>query len=96
MSIQERFEQFQNRWSDIHATRPLVAAAGRKPDSSVDDMSRVPNDKIERVGKLIVYPNPSFPGRFDVRTEDNILVSFCGEFAHRNAINFARKYDKLS
>jgi len=91
---EQHFETFQARWNELNSLTHTIGVAGRRVDEALDDISQVPANKIERYGDVVVYPSPAFPGWFDVKSADNVIVSFCGELAHRNAVVFARRWGR--
>jgi hypothetical protein len=101
--LEQQIQRFETRWNQIHnkATSKKV-----KTDNStrhvVDneyynatDWSLFPIDKIEMVGSVMVYPSIAHPGWWNVQSETRgVVVSFCGELAHRNAVQFAKRWSR--
>lgn len=83
---------FQKRWQELHKIPKFLGVAGRKVDPTID--TPVAPSLTERYGDIVVYPSPSFPGWWDVKDPSDIIVSFCGDFAHRNAVQFAKNWGK--
>lgn len=81
---------FQSRWQELHKSPRYENIVGR-PYNPVMDAPVVPA-LIETYGDIIVYPSPSFPGWWDVKDTSGIIVSFAGEFGHRNAVQFAKNW----
>lgn len=94
MNLEEKVQKFEKRWNEIHSVPNLKARAGRKYDPIMDDLELVPTGKIERIGDCLVYPNPHFYAWYDVKTTDGIVVGFSGELAHRNAMQWARNWNR--
>ncbi|SRR5260370_26609672 len=92
--LEGKIEKFLGRWNEIHEVVTVKATAGRKYDPILDNMDRVPSGKIERVGVCLVYPSPNFDAWWDVKTPDGIIIGFCGEFARRNAVEWAKNWSK--
>jgi hypothetical protein len=92
--IEGKIEAFLGRWNEIHKIVTVKATAGRKYDPTLDDMDRIPPGKIERIGICLVYPSPNFEAWYDVKTPDGMIIGFAGELAHRNAVQWAKDWDK--
>jgi hypothetical protein len=83
---------FQKRWQELNKIPKFVNVAARKLDPAID--TPVVESLVEHYGDIVVYPSPSFPGWWDVKDPSDIIVSFCGDLAHRNAVAFAKNWGK--
>lgn len=94
--LEDKVEQFESRWNELNSVPKVLGVAGRRYDPVLDEIKDVPPDQIEIYGDVTVYPSPAFPGWYDVKSGDQVVVSFAGELAHRNAVAFAKRWSRES